>query len=261
MLTDTHSLFPPLAGAFRFLNPGIAHAGPSGAYRSVLDHLKANPSAKVLDLGCCFGHDARQLVKDGTKPDQIVACDLLPELMQLGFEMFGDVKDEAHLKGMRWEKVDVFSQQDIDKIRQPNGYHAIYVGSFIHLFPLEHQQKAVAAMELLLSKEKGSKIWGRQVGAEPGKAGPRDRIVKGSRGPVGIQEDEDGSRPSAFYHDVASLQKLFEEGHPETWDAEVVLYDWMGEKGADIKGGDGAVMISPAEAGTMKRLTFVVVRR
>jgi hypothetical protein len=227
-----------------------------------VDHLKANRVAKVLDLGCCFGHDARQLLKDGVQPTQIVACDLLPELLDLGFKMFGDEKDKGHLRGLTWDKVDVFNQQDIEKIKVPDGYHAIYIGSFIHLFPLEYQKKVVIALDQLLSQEKGSKVWGRQTGTEQGQAGPRQRVVKGSRGPVGIPENEDGTRESAYCHDVDTLKNLFEEQGSGSWDAKVLRYDLKSEKGGDMMWkGDGEVMIDAASADATKRLTFVVTRR
>lgn len=227
-----------------------------------MDHLKSNRVDKVLDLGCCFGHDARQLLKDGVQPTQIVACDLVPELINLGFDMFGDEKDKGHLRGLAWEKVDVFNQNDIEKIKQPNGYHAIYIGSFIHLFPLEYQKKVVTALDQLLSKEKGSKIWGRQTGTEQGQAGPRQRIVNGSRGPVGIPENEDGTRESAYAHDVNTLKSLFEEQETGSWNAEVLSYDLKSERGGEMMWkGDGEVMIDAAQANATKRLTFVVTRK
>ncbi|UZJ53137.1 hypothetical protein CBS101457_002457 [Exobasidium rhododendri] len=254
----------PCLGGFRFLNPGIAFAGPPGTYASVVSHLKNNPKAKVLDLGCCFGHDARQLIKDGVRSDQITACDLLPELIELGFDLFGDEKGKGKIEGLQWEKVDIFNQQDIEKIRQPNGYHAAYVGSFIHLFPLQWQEKVVEAIGELLSKDKGSIVWGRQVGVEEGKAGPMARIVKSSRGPTGIQADEDGCRESPFYHDANTLKKLFID-HDSTigWDGQVILYDWKLERGADslLAGADGEQMISPNLVDRMKRLTFAFTRK
>lgn len=248
-------------GAFRFVVPGIARAGPSGTYSSVVSHLKGNRDKKVLDLGCCFGHDARQLLKDGVNPDQVVACDLVPELIKLGFELFGDEKDESHLKGLRWETVDVFKQSDVDKIRTSGGYHAIYVGSFIHLFPLDWQQKTVTVLDSLLSKEKGSVIWGRQVGTKEGVSGPRDRIEKGSRGPTGVDESEDGTKDSPYYHDVNTLQKLFDDTRPGQWEANVDLYDWKMERGSTDNPGDGAQMIDPKMIPLMKRLSFAFVRK
>jgi SAM-dependent methyltransferase len=254
----------PFTGGFRFLIPGIAHAGPPGAYKSIVAHLKENPEAKVLDLGCCFGHDARQLLKDGVRPDQITACDLLPELIGFGFELFGDEKDKGHLKGLQWEKVDIFKQSDIDKIKQPGGYHAIYVGSFIHLFPLQWQQKAVEAVSELLSKDKGSIVWGRQVGVEDGSAGPQNRIVEKSRGPTGVETAEDGSRESPFYHDTVSLKNLFDaQDSSSDWDGQVVLYHWKEERGAAklLSEADGEEMIAPEQVGRMRRLSFAFVRK
>lgn len=260
MANCLHMSRSPFTGSFRFINPGSSQAGVNNTYGSIVEHLKVNENAKVLDLGCCFGHDARQLLKDGVRPSQIVACDLLPELINYGFELFGDEKDQGHLKGLRWEKVDVFNQEDIQRISQPNGYYAIYTGSFIHLFPLKWQEKAVAAMKSLLSKEKGSQMWGRQVGVEKGKAGPKDRIVKGSRGPIGITEDEDGTRESPFYHDVISLKKLFEGSEPNEWDSQIVYNEWEAEKGTDYSSATGEVMIA-SDAQKMLRLKFVFSRK
>ena len=201
------------------------------------------------------------MIKDGVEPGQIVACDLLPELLELGFELFGDSKDSPYLQGLTLEKVDIFNQSDTDKITTPNGYHAIYVGSFIHLFPLAWQQKTLAALEKLLSKERGSVIWGRQVGMEEGKAGARQRITKGSRGPTGIEENIDGTKDSPYFHDINTLKKLFNDAHPAGWQSEVVLYDWKMEMGPKATDADGAQMIDTDLIKLMKRLSFAFFRK
>lgn len=246
-------------GGFRFLVPGICQAEPVSAYSSIRKRLQDNPQAKVLDLGCCFGHDARQLLKDGVRADQIVACDLVPDLITLGFELFGDKRDQGHNRGMTWEKVDIFNKDDVERIKQPHGYDAIYVGSFLHLFPFEWQQKAMAAVNSLLSEEKGSVVWGRQIGVELGKAGAMERISKPYRGPTGIDANADGTQQSPFFHDEATLQKLFDGASHDGWEADVKTYEFSNERG--FQKGEGEQMIAPGLADAMKRLAFAFSRK
>lgn len=278
----------PCLGWFNFMPPPIRKAGTEGTYTRIVDHLRQNRDAKILDLGCCFAHDARALVQDGVEPGQIVNADLLAELMELGFELFQDSRDSPHIQGMRFEMTDVFNEDDIRRLQVPGGYHAIYAGSFVHLFPLgeagrspssattfcngrrssclfslphtEQQEKCVAVLDRLLSKAPGSTIFGKQVGRPTGEEGVRDEDGF-DRGPTGVPvDDKTGGRRGVYVHSTSSLAALFQRTGNNTtdsgWEARV------DEVEIPRKAGDGVRLFNLERASSIPRhgLKFAMVR-
>lgn len=139
-----HSITPwPCLKRFHFIVPGIRLAPPLGIYESVLQSLSDTTGSPtmLLDLGCCFGQDARAVAQDGIDPTRIVASDLLDHFLNLGFELFQDEEGKGRIKGMKFQQADVFKEEDLKKLRLLAGkdgkegrYDFIYVGSFLHLF-------------------------------------------------------------------------------------------------------------------------------
>lgn len=137
-----HDITPwPCLKRFHFIVPGIRIAAPEGIYETVIERLSGPGDKKILDLGCCFGQDARAIAQDGVNPSQIVASDLLQHFLDLGFDLFEDKEDQGKIKGMKFQKADVFNEEDLKSLRLLAGkdgkegrYDFIYVGSFLHLF-------------------------------------------------------------------------------------------------------------------------------
>lgn len=57
----------------------------------ILSLLKASQSQyTLLDRGCCFAQDVRKLVDDGARPQNLYACDLKGEFLDVGYDLFKD---------------------------------------------------------------------------------------------------------------------------------------------------------------------------
>ena len=76
--------------AFVFLHPLLLrHFG----YQALLAKMKSEPTAtpkKLIDVGCCFGQDVRQLILDGVSPKDIFAVDIHDGYWNVGREFFMD---------------------------------------------------------------------------------------------------------------------------------------------------------------------------
>jgi SAM-dependent methyltransferase len=132
----TYARIPyPCLGRFRFLEAGSRSVA---TYQRAVDHIKADPSRKILDMGCGFAQDVRAWIQDGVKGEQVVGADLKMDFVQDGFELFGDALGKAHLRGVSFESCDIFKDEDVQRVkaksRDGKGYDVIYIGSFLHLF-------------------------------------------------------------------------------------------------------------------------------
>lgn len=76
--------------AFIFLHPLLPrHFG----YQTLLAKMKPEPTEtpkKLIDVGCCFGQDLRQLIVDGVSPKDIFAVDIHDGYWNAGREFFMD---------------------------------------------------------------------------------------------------------------------------------------------------------------------------
>ncbi|KAG2055204.1 hypothetical protein BDR06DRAFT_1046346, partial [Suillus hirtellus] len=57
-------------------------------YEHILELGRKRPDAVLLDIGCCFGTDARKAAADGFPAKNIIASDLSNEFLQLSHELF-----------------------------------------------------------------------------------------------------------------------------------------------------------------------------
>jgi phospholipid N-methyltransferase len=140
---------------FRFLDLSIKK---TDVYPEVLARLKAGE--KLLDLGCCFGQEIRQLVHDGAPSENMYGSDLRKDFMDIGYDLFLDTNT---LKS-NFIASDVFDD-DSELVKQLSGtINMIYTGSFFHLFGYEEQVKVAKRSLQLLKRQKDGLIIGRQVG-------------------------------------------------------------------------------------------------
>ncbi|KIK98967.1 hypothetical protein PAXRUDRAFT_63944, partial [Paxillus rubicundulus Ve08.2h10] len=141
------------------------------AYKQVLKLGQEREGALLLDIGCCFGNDARKAAVD-FPAKQIVASDRKPELWELGHVLFrsnlellkatfvaGNALDPTFLSpvaGSREPPVPV----GLSNISVLNDLHgkvsAIWATSFFHLFPEKNQRQLAHA-------QSGSIIFGSHV--------------------------------------------------------------------------------------------------
>eukprot|EP01111_Echinosteliopsis_oligospora_P019243 TRINITY_DN9208_c0_g1_i1.p1 TRINITY_DN9208_c0_g1~~TRINITY_DN9208_c0_g1_i1.p1 ORF type:complete len:280 (+),score=47.45 TRINITY_DN9208_c0_g1_i1:31-870(+) len=150
----------PCIGLYRFLEFSVCM---NPKYEEIVNKMKKEEGAKLLDLGCCFGQDIRRLVVDGVDSKNIVGVDLEKPFIDLGFELF---KDKESLKA-QFQVGDIFQDQFL---HQYEGYFdVIHVSSFIHLFEYDQQVYIIKKIAKTLSSKPGSIVLGRQVGTkEPG---------------------------------------------------------------------------------------------
>ncbi|KAG9316774.1 hypothetical protein JVU11DRAFT_2837 [Chiua virens] len=149
------------------------------AYEHVLKLGREREGALLLDIGCCFGNDARKAASDGFPVRQLIASDLRRELWDLGHELFrstpesfsatfvsGDALDPAFLSPSA-SRVELPVDVDVSTITTLNDLRgkvsAIWAASFFHLFSEKHQRQLAHALGSLLSPEKGSVIFGAHI--------------------------------------------------------------------------------------------------
>jgi SAM-dependent methyltransferase len=129
---EAWEIFPyPCIGQFRFLDLSLRKFEE---YPEVLKRLQEGQ--RLLDLGCCFGQEVRQLVADGAPAENIFGCDLREEYITLGYKLFCD---EDTLKS-------TFITANIFDATSPltalkGQFDMVFAGSFFHLWGYEDQVK------------------------------------------------------------------------------------------------------------------------
>ncbi|KAG2146168.1 uncharacterized protein EDB93DRAFT_490348 [Suillus bovinus] len=151
-------------------------------YEHILKLGRERPDAVLLDLGCCFGVDARKAAADGFPAKNIIASDIINEFLELSHELFrttptsypgcllpGDVFDPEFLP-IAAQPNDVSSAPaiDVSSLKSLNPLHgrisAISATRLFHLFTEDKQLHLARALAGLLSAQPGSVICGSQVG-------------------------------------------------------------------------------------------------
>ncbi|VDC06432.1 unnamed protein product [Peniophora sp. CBMAI 1063] len=152
------------------------------AYQRVLELGKSDPSAILLDIGCCMGTDVRKAAYDGYPGSQIVGCELVPEFLALGHKLYAD----AQTSPIRFIQGDVFtvklpspvqpvspSSTPLPQVNSLDGLlgrvAAIYTGALFHLFDESTQHALALRLALLVRQGQPAIIFGRHQGlAEAG---------------------------------------------------------------------------------------------
>lgn len=170
-------------GQLRFIDLSLSR---SPSYPAVLKRLKNG--ATFLDIGCCFAQDIRKLVHDGAPADNLWGAELMPEFIELGYDLFND-RDNL---GAHFLTANIFDKQSALE-QLTNQIDIIHIGLFLHLFDWEGQKEACIAIVNLLKAERGVIVLGQQVGSlQP------SQVPKSS-----------GSQ--MFKHDPISFAKLWKE--------------------------------------------------
>ena len=190
-------------GQLRFLNLSLR---THPAYPQILHYLTSIPNATLLDLGCCFAQDLRQLVHDGVASNRLYGIDVDRKFLDLGFDLFLDRSTlDSHFLA-----VDVLGPSAAQDLAEVNAkMDIVWVASFFHLFPRPRQLKAAKTVVGLLKPSPGSMLLGRQLGSV--KPGEYD-VMKDGRW--------------QFRHDVQSWTEFWEEVGRETgtrWRVEASL--------------------------------------
>ncbi|KII89875.1 hypothetical protein PLICRDRAFT_159089 [Plicaturopsis crispa FD-325 SS-3] len=168
----------PCIRRFAFTNMKISRLP---AYPHVLDLAKSRKDAILLDLGCCFGNDARKAVADGFPIQNVIASDLRPEYYEYGLELFRSTRETFPLHFIAGDAFDpAFLDPAPPCYELPDGpapplsslttltplrcrISAIHASSFFHLFDEDQQLQMARRVASLLSPLPGSVIFGMHV--------------------------------------------------------------------------------------------------
>lgn len=116
----------------------------------------------MLDLGCCFGQDLRKIAFDaGVLASNLIGADIESSFIQLGYDLFQD-KDTFQAQFVTGSILDGLL------VERRGSIDMIHMGSFLHLFSFEEQQRIVARLTELLVPRVGSLVFGRTIGALEG---------------------------------------------------------------------------------------------
>jgi SAM-dependent methyltransferase len=198
-------------------------------YQSVLQFGRDCTNPLFLDLGCCFGNDARKAVADGWPVTQMISTDLRQELWDLGHVLFrstptsfpshfiaGDCLDPAFLSCE--SRPTSQSLPDLSSLATLNDLHgklsAVHASSIFHLFSAEQQASLVRAVASLLSPVPGSIVFGAHVGL------PKQGTVR---------EEMLGMAVEMYCYDPESWNKLWEDAGP--FKMETVLKEVIAPNG------------------------------
>ncbi|KAG2747154.1 hypothetical protein P692DRAFT_20835931 [Suillus brevipes Sb2] len=199
-------------------------------YQSVLQLGRDCRSPLLLDLGCCFGNDARKAVADGWPITGMISTDLRQELWDLGHFIAGDCLDPAFLSSESGHMSR--SPPDLSSPASLNDLHgkltAIHASSVFHLFSAEQQASLVRAVAALLSPVPGSIVFGSHVGL-PKQGTIREEIL--------------GMTVEMYCYDPESWNKLWEDAGP--FKTEAALKEVIAPNGET-----GWVMVWSATMGT-----------
>ncbi|OCH94147.1 hypothetical protein OBBRIDRAFT_789486 [Obba rivulosa] len=193
--TDAHKVFPyNCIRRFNFLRLKIARLP---AYPHLLKLGKEYERAIFLDIGCCFGNDARKAVADGYPVENVITSDLRPEFWQLGHELFrstpetfpvpfvpGDAFDQDFLKRVppfyEPPETPAPNLRSLTSLTPLLGHvSAIHASAFFHLFDEEQQYKLAQSLAGLLSPEPGSIIFGSHGGRQEKGLNVEGRLRRG----------------------------------------------------------------------------------
>ncbi|KAF8488519.1 hypothetical protein JB92DRAFT_3090780 [Gautieria morchelliformis] len=155
------------------------------AYDAVLRLGRERQGALLLDLGCCFGNDARKVVSDGFPRENVIASDLHPEFWALGHRLFktspetfpmcflpGDIFDPSFLSPDAYPAPSSSSPPGpphplakLTSLTQIQHHlSVIHTGAFFHLFSETKQSELAHLLATLLSPLPGSIILGSHQG-------------------------------------------------------------------------------------------------
>ncbi|KAF8510351.1 hypothetical protein BU17DRAFT_70090 [Hysterangium stoloniferum] len=191
------------------------------AYETVLKIGKERPNAVFLDLGCCFGNDARKAVADGypiQNDSMIWGISFLRRIRtHILFTFCSDIFDPDFLSPESGGiSTQIGQPPSLDTLTSllPLQHHisVIHTSSVFHLFDESQQRKLARLLGVLLSPLPGSIILGSQIG-------------------VPDQEDENWTKaggnflklPTDFVNSPASWEAMWVGGDGIFKPEEVVL--------------------------------------
>lgn len=184
-------------------------------YQQVLFRLNVAGSRDVLlDLGCGVGQVIRQFRADGTRGSQLIGTDLQSKFIDIGYDLF---QDRSSL-GATFVAGDMLDPDDKQLASLRGKVTIIHAGSFFHLFNWVQQlYMGKRLVEFIKPGTRNALIYGRQVGSNnPGASM--------------------NSARSAYLHDQASFQRLWDEVGALTGTRWQVQLEATGEPASKLPG-------------------------
>lgn len=177
---------------------------------------------KLLDLGCAFGQELRQLVSysttgisilsqhistnlsslccpqlyDGAPGKNLYGSDLQQDFLDLGHELF---LDESKLPKSQLISGDILDPKCRLLVEMKGELDIIYISLFIHVFDWEQQKIVAKHMLQLLAEKPGSMIVGRVMATR------NQEVIAATK-----------ARMPYYFHDMASWQRLWDQVQMET---------------------------------------------
>ncbi|RDW76601.1 class I SAM-dependent methyltransferase [Aspergillus mulundensis] len=150
----------PCIGQMRFLS---FHLARHPAYGRVLEYLRNNPTAGLLDAGCCVGQEIRFLAHQGIPGHQLFGLDIEKTFIDLGYRLFQD-KDRLEAT---FTLGDLTEDNDSEALAQTLGgkIDIVFASSLLHLWNYAEQLKATTQLVRLLRDQVGVMVVGRQLGS------------------------------------------------------------------------------------------------
>jgi len=155
------------------------------------------------------GTDVRKAVYDGVPPSRVIACDILPEFLDIGFKLFKDretsrvsyfaddlfsLPEASPLSiGSAPQSSDLSSVESLDQLKGRVTH--LFTSAVFHLFSQSKQAEMARKVVTLVKLEKGSLIFGQHVGSVE----------------MGIIHDEWMTSKQMFAHSPESWKALWNE--------------------------------------------------
>ncbi|KAG9317905.1 hypothetical protein JVU11DRAFT_2135 [Chiua virens] len=171
----------PCIRSFTFLQPGIATL-PEYEQIIKLGQERQDSGAILLDIGCCFGVDARKAATDGFPLKNIVTSDLKQEFFDMGHALFKTTPETYPISFIAGDAFDPNMLQVVPPFDGPPSTErpnlsaltslnplagrcvVIFASNFFHLFSEINQLHLAKALAGLLSARPGSMICGEHAG-------------------------------------------------------------------------------------------------
>ncbi|KAL4934703.1 class I SAM-dependent methyltransferase [Aspergillus undulatus] len=150
----------PCIGQMRFLS---FHIKRHPLRERILEYLRNNPEAGLLDAGCCVGQGIRYLAHQGISSHQLFGLDIEKPFIDLGYQLFKD-KDRLEATFALGNLTDDNDSQALAKSLGEK-IDIVFASSVLHLWDYETQLKVATRLVRLLRDKPGVMVVGRQMGS------------------------------------------------------------------------------------------------
>ncbi|KAJ5789228.1 uncharacterized protein N7518_006239 [Penicillium psychrosexuale] len=216
---EAYSIFHyPCIGQLRFLTFQLPH---HPVYQRILARLRDDPTAGILEAGCCFGQEIRFLADQGIPGDQLYGCDIEQPFIDLGYQLFRD-RDRLNAT---FAVGDLSSPDCLDPAspifqKLAGKIDVVFASSLFHLWDYDQQVRVATHLVRLCRRRPSLMIVARQLGNTLG----------------GTYAMKDVAAGANYRHNVETIKGFWYDVGQATgtrWSVEAGLY--IGEELAKVK--------------------------